>query len=244
MLDLERVTAEIREQAGNVDGAVDRLSVVIDEVELLGSQPVRDAADEYFQVVSDLVDLVGDVLLSSNGLREQLATLEARGETVDERFRKAVAEELGIGRGVPQLSASPCQSRKVGSDRQDRSERGRGVNATDYIAIYAAVVATGGLGWEIRKARQARRPQIEVVVSFAVLGYLRGEPTNSAHIEVRNRGDIPVRVTSVGFKVQDHSDRIAAIHWQQPGATLRSTRSRGRCSRGSPLQPGSTRAWG
>ena len=94
------------------------------------------------------------------------------------------------------------------------------MNATDYIAIYAAVVATGGLGWEIRKARQARRPQVEVVVSFAVLGYLRGEPTNSAHIEVRNRGDIPVRVTSVGFEVQDQSDRIAAIHWQQPGATL------------------------
>ncbi len=94
------------------------------------------------------------------------------------------------------------------------------MNATDVIAGYAAVVATAALGWEIRKARQARRPQVEVAISYAVLGYPDRGMQECAHIEVRNRGDLPVRVTSAGFKLQDGSDMIASIPHQQPAATI------------------------
>jgi hypothetical protein len=37
----------------------------------------------------------------------------------------------------------------------------------DPIAIYAAVVSTVALGWQIQKERQARRPQVEVKISYA-----------------------------------------------------------------------------
>jgi hypothetical protein len=94
------------------------------------------------------------------------------------------------------------------------------MDATDVIAGYAAVVATAALGWEIRKARQASRPQVEVDVTNAMLGYPSGGAQWSAHIQASNHGDLPVRVAAAGFKVQDGSGMNAVIHWQQPGATI------------------------
>jgi hypothetical protein len=41
----------------------------------------------------------------------------------------------------------------------------------DPVAIYAAIVSTVALGWQILKERRARRPQVEVKVSYALLGY-------------------------------------------------------------------------
>ncbi len=92
--------------------------------------------------------------------------------------------------------------------------------AIDPVAIYAAVVSTIALGWQIRKERRARRPQVEVKVSYALLGYPSRGPAEVAHIEARNRGDLPVRVNSAGFNLQDGSGNALAITWQPPGATL------------------------
>jgi hypothetical protein len=94
------------------------------------------------------------------------------------------------------------------------------VDATDIIAGYAAVVATVALGWEIWSARQARRPQVEVRLYNALLTFIGADPPWAAQIEVRNRGDLPVRVTSVGFNVQDGSGQTVVITQMQPGATL------------------------
>jgi hypothetical protein len=90
----------------------------------------------------------------------------------------------------------------------------------DPVAIYAAVVSTVALGWQILKERRARRPQVEVKVSYALLGYPSREPAEAAEIEARNRGDHPIRVTSAGFNLQDDSGRTVVITWQPPGATL------------------------
>jgi len=92
--------------------------------------------------------------------------------------------------------------------------------AIDPVAIYAAVVSTIALGWQIQKERRARRPQVEVKVSYALLGYPSRGPAEVAHIEARNRGDLPVRVNSAGFNLQDGSGNALAITWQPPGATL------------------------
>src|SRR5215217_187515 len=52
----------------------------------------------------------------------------------------------------------------------------RGMEATDWIAGYAAVVATATFGWEVWKAIRARRPPVEVKLSNALLTFLPGPP--------------------------------------------------------------------
>jgi hypothetical protein len=94
------------------------------------------------------------------------------------------------------------------------------VDATDWIAGYAAVVSTAALGWQILKERRARRPQVEVKVGNAILSYPGRGVVESAHIEARNRGDLPIRVTSAGFNLQDGTARTLAVIQQPPGATL------------------------
>ncbi len=81
------------------------------------------------------------------------------------------------------------------------------MEATDVIAGYAAVVATLALGWEIRKARQARRPQVKVVVSRVIW---LASPKRTPHkvgltvrLEVRNHGDGPIQVDRVWLESQD-----------------------------------------
>jgi hypothetical protein len=90
----------------------------------------------------------------------------------------------------------------------------------DPVAIYAALVSTVAVGWQILKERRARRPQVEVKISYSLLGYPGRGAAGAAHIEVRNRGDMPVRVTSAGFELQDGSEDVAHITHQPPSATL------------------------
>jgi hypothetical protein len=94
------------------------------------------------------------------------------------------------------------------------------MDATDWIAGYAAVVSTVAVGWQILKERRTRRPQVEVKVMNAMLTYPARDPEWSAQIEARNRGDLPVRVTSAGFNLQDGSGATVAIIQQPPGANL------------------------
>jgi hypothetical protein len=94
------------------------------------------------------------------------------------------------------------------------------MDAGDVIAGYAAVVATGALGWQIVKERQARRPQVEVQIRYALLTYPGGGLAEAANLEARNHGDLPVRVNSAGFNLQDGSGNVAAVVHQPPGATL------------------------
>lgn len=111
--------------------------------------------------------------------------------------------------------------------------------AIDPVAIYAAVVSTIALGWQIQKERRARRPQVEVKVSYALLGYPSRGPAEVAHIEARNRGNLPVRVNSAGFNLQDGSGNALAITWQPP--TRRCLASSDRAMPASPTSSRTSR---
>jgi hypothetical protein len=89
----------------------------------------------------------------------------------------------------------------------------------DPIAIYAAVVSTVALGWQIQKERRARRPQVEVRAYMGLLSFPTGMRP-ALQIEARNRSDHPTRVASAGFHVQDNSGDVLAIFSDQPGATI------------------------
>jgi hypothetical protein len=90
----------------------------------------------------------------------------------------------------------------------------------DPVAIYAALVSTVALGWQILKERRARRPQVKVQIRWALMTLPMQGVVEVAHIEARNRGDMPVRVTSAGFSLQDGSRNVLAIAHQPAGATL------------------------
>jgi hypothetical protein len=93
--------------------------------------------------------------------------------------------------------------------------------AIDPVAIYAAIVSTIALGWQIQKERRARRPQVEVKLSYSLLTYPdRPGAVGVARLEARNRGDMPIRVASAGFDLQDGSGGHIAHTRPQPEATL------------------------
>ena len=68
------------------------------------------------------------------------------------------------------------------------------MGTTDWIAVYAALVATAGLGWQAWERRQRRRPQVQPQLrAFTV----DGRP--GLVLDVRNRGDHSVRVRTASF---------------------------------------------
>jgi hypothetical protein len=82
--------------------------------------------------------------------------------------------------------------------------------------IYAAMVATGGLGWQVWTWRQGRR---SVVVSLALRMFvLDSGPKWMVGIRVVNHHDHVVQVTSAGLLLPDgrewvvtHQDRLADL---------------------------------
>ena len=68
----------------------------------------------------------------------------------------------------------------------------------DIIAGYAAVVGTAAAAWPIWQARQARRPQVEVML-FNTLLWRGDEERRVLFLEARNHGDHPVRVLTAGI---------------------------------------------
>jgi hypothetical protein len=62
---------------------------------------------------------------------------------------------------------------------------------TDWIAIYAALVATAALGWQMWERRQRRRAQVKLSLGFY---------DDILYLYIRNRGDHPVRIMTVRFE--------------------------------------------
>ena len=57
------------------------------------------------------------------------------------------------------------------------------VEGIDPVAVYAALRSTVALGWQIWKEHQARRPQVEVKIRWAVVGPLAMGVVEAAYIE-------------------------------------------------------------
>jgi hypothetical protein len=78
------------------------------------------------------------------------------------------------------------------------------MDATPLIAGFAAVVATGGLAWQVYAWRHRRQVHVDIQVRYGIVVPLN-EAVHIISIEARNRGEHVVRVTSVGLDLQDGS---------------------------------------
>ena len=93
------------------------------------------------------------------------------------------------------------------------------MDAGDVTAIYAAIVATSALGWQIYVWRHARAQRVHVDVSYGFLAFGHG-PVEAVMIKVINRSDRAVIVEDAGVDAQDGSGRTLIIPRPPPGATL------------------------
>jgi hypothetical protein len=93
------------------------------------------------------------------------------------------------------------------------------VDATDVIAIYAALVATGSLGWQIARERRQERTRLEVEVRLGFLAFDSGA-REAILINISNRSSHPVKVTSAGLLHQSRPKARIAITNSLPPAGL------------------------
>lgn len=89
----------------------------------------------------------------------------------------------------------------------------------DPLAIYAAVIATLSLAWQISRWYREHGNRVEVAVKFAFLTY-GSQLRDTIAIRATNRSEHAVRVISVGLNAQDGSGRTLQPISQIEGATL------------------------
>jgi hypothetical protein len=83
----------------------------------------------------------------------------------------------------------------------ERMERGRvPLNARDYLAGYAAVVATAALGWQIWSNYRAKRPQVTLLLDAWRSKQASGRKSlDDVEVRIRNREEYAVRVERLYF---------------------------------------------
>lgn len=96
------------------------------------------------------------------------------------------------------------------------------IGTTDPLAIYASVVATGGLGWNVYSWRRARTNDVQVSASWVFIGSPSGAEESIA-ITAVNRGDRPVRVVAAGVVSQDDQKQLLQVIAPPPGASIPGT---------------------
>ena len=88
------------------------------------------------------------------------------------------------------------------------------------IAVYAALVATGSLCWQVYTWRHRRKNRVEVSVRLAVASPAPGETIQALSVTATNRSEHPVRVSGVGLDLHREDNyqfhQAAALY----GATL------------------------
>jgi hypothetical protein len=77
------------------------------------------------------------------------------------------------------------------------------MNATDWIAGYAAAMGTAALSWEMWRVRQARRLRVTVRLGTLLVHQGKKLVRWATRVEARNHGDHRIRVTGVGLYSQD-----------------------------------------
>jgi hypothetical protein len=71
----------------------------------------------------------------------------------------------------------------------------------DLVAVYAALVATASLGWQILSSLRAKRPQVTLLLDAWRSSQAGGRRTlDSADIRIRNREDYTIRVDRLYFR--------------------------------------------
>jgi hypothetical protein len=91
------------------------------------------------------------------------------------------------------------------------------VSGTTAIAIYAAVIGTLGLAWQVYSWRRANSTTIRVKLSN---GFMPGVADHAAMITAINQSNHVVKVSSAGFITQDGSKQDVVLMAAPFGATL------------------------
>ena len=94
------------------------------------------------------------------------------------------------------------------------------MEAGNFVAGYAALVATIALAWNIYSARAATKRKVEVQVQFAFIPDLAGNVQEVVTVTVTNHGQAPVSATSAGLDLQDGSRGTIITPFPPPGADL------------------------
>jgi ribosomal protein L29 len=102
--EIEDVTGRLESRVQNLVARTDefsRFQRVYDEIYLIASRHVREAAERYLDAISAVHDLHGKVAsMDREELRAQLDELKALRRRTTETFRRAVSEELGVDRWI------------------------------------------------------------------------------------------------------------------------------------------------
>ena len=98
------------------------------------------------------------------------------------------------------------------------------MDAGTVLAIYAAVVATGGLAWNLWTWRRARTNVVDIQLRTGYMTMSDGSVgPEIITIHVANRGDRPIRVHGAGLLLQDGSGGQLVIPQPPPGAEIPGT---------------------
>jgi hypothetical protein len=89
------------------------------------------------------------------------------------------------------------------------------------VAIYAALVGSGALGWQVFQWRHARSVRVTVTRQLAVL--ITQPPTHVLTTEAVNRSEFPLRVRQIGMDWQDDSGDAYMVFLPVLGSKLPGT---------------------
>jgi hypothetical protein len=85
------------------------------------------------------------------------------------------------------------------------------MSAGDAVAVYAALVGTASLAWQIMRARRADSPGVTVTVANAMIGLADGNAEWTLTVKAVNGGGLPVGISGAGLDLQDGSGRTFAM---------------------------------
>jgi len=86
------------------------------------------------------------------------------------------------------------------------------------VAVYAAVISTAALAWQVASWRLSRKDRVDVTVRFVVIG--TSPVTHGVAVTAVNVSDHDVRVEAVGLYLQDGSGGAYQQFRQPPIADL------------------------
>jgi hypothetical protein len=93
------------------------------------------------------------------------------------------------------------------------------MSGTTALALYAALIGTAGLGWQVFTWARAHRTQVSVEAKNAVFGLPQGT-VGGITVEAINRSSHTVRVTGIGFNMNDGTNRVVQIVYPGAGSSL------------------------
>jgi hypothetical protein len=87
------------------------------------------------------------------------------------------------------------------------------------LAALGVLLTAAGVGHQVWKARRRKQSDVTVKISYSLLSLPAG-PVWAVLLEAINHGEHPVRVTGLGFDVQDRSGNTIQLGRIPPGATI------------------------